>query len=311
MPRAAAKNVRGDDLALVLADVGQQPHAGHVADRPQPLVRAQPRVDRDAPRVGCDPDRFQSCGYPGAPAGGHEQSVTAQLATVVEGEDVVRPVSACRGGVCPDDQVDAVAAQHLAESLAQRRRQPGEHMSGALDEYDLRTQSTHRLGQLDAHRSAAEDQQAAWDGGHARRLPVGPHALQLEQTGNRGQHRIGPGCHDHVPGGVVHPVDLDHTRPGERAGPAQQVDAVGLQPALLARVGVLRHHEVAPGQRGLDVDPRGGRHIMRGPDGLTGSQQRLGRNACPVRTLATHQFPLDDGDSQAPLGQLTRAVFTG
>ena len=29
-----AEDVRGDDLALVLADVGQQPHAGDVADGP-------------------------------------------------------------------------------------------------------------------------------------------------------------------------------------------------------------------------------------------------------------------------------------
>ena len=36
-------------------------------------------------RAGCDPDRFQAGPYPGAPARGHEQSVTAQLATVVEG----------------------------------------------------------------------------------------------------------------------------------------------------------------------------------------------------------------------------------
>ena len=36
-----AEDVRGDDLALVLADVGQWPDAGDVADRPQALAGAQ------------------------------------------------------------------------------------------------------------------------------------------------------------------------------------------------------------------------------------------------------------------------------
>jgi hypothetical protein len=42
--------VGGDDAALVLADVGQWPDAGHVADRPQPLASASPsgRVRRRA-----------------------------------------------------------------------------------------------------------------------------------------------------------------------------------------------------------------------------------------------------------------------
>jgi hypothetical protein len=46
------EDVRRDDLALIFADVSQQPHPGHVADRPHPLARAQPRVDRDAARSG-------------------------------------------------------------------------------------------------------------------------------------------------------------------------------------------------------------------------------------------------------------------
>jgi hypothetical protein len=33
------EDVRGGDLALILADVGQLPDAGDIADRPQPLAR--------------------------------------------------------------------------------------------------------------------------------------------------------------------------------------------------------------------------------------------------------------------------------
>ena len=42
--------------------------------------------------------------------------------------------------------------------------------------------------------------------------------------------------------------------PGEPAAAADQVDPVVGQPALLAGVGVVGDHEVAPGERGLDVD---------------------------------------------------------
>ena len=80
-----AEDVRGDDLALVLADVGELPDAGDVADRPQPLGRAQVRVDRDAVRVGLDADRLQADPLDArTPPGGDEQPVAAQLAAVVE-----------------------------------------------------------------------------------------------------------------------------------------------------------------------------------------------------------------------------------
>jgi hypothetical protein len=49
-----AEDVGGDDLALVLADVGQRPEAGDVADRPRALAGAQVGVDRG--------DRFTGAG---------------------------------------------------------------------------------------------------------------------------------------------------------------------------------------------------------------------------------------------------------
>ena len=91
-----AENVRGDDLALVLADVGQQPHAGDVADGPQAFPGAQVRVDPDAVRAGVGADRFQAARYARAPAGGDEQVVAAQLAAVLEGQHVVRRRRAAR-----------------------------------------------------------------------------------------------------------------------------------------------------------------------------------------------------------------------
>ena len=125
-----------------------------------------------------------------------------------------------------------------------------------------------------------------------------------------GVDRVGPGRHDDVRRRMAHAVDLDHARPGEPAGAAQEVDAVALQPALLPGVGVVGDHEVAPRQRRLDVDLRGGRGLARGVHRLARSQQGLRRDARPVRALAADQLSLDEGDPQTALGQGAGAVLT-
>ena len=58
-------------------------------------------------------------------------------------------------------------------------------------------------------------------------------------------------------GGAADAVHFDDTRPGQAPSPADQVDAVVGEPALLAGVGVVRDHEVAPRERSLDVDLAG------------------------------------------------------
>ena len=112
-----------------------------------------------------------------------------------------------------------------------------------------------------------------------------------------------------MPGGVAHPADLDRARPGELAVAADQVDALARQPALLPGVGVVRDHEVAVSQRGLDVDLRVARRLLRPVHRLTGAQQRLGRDAGPVGALPADQVTLDQGDTQAAVGQLAGAVL--
>src|SRR5207247_9686392 len=67
------EDVRGDHVALVLADVGERPEAVHVADRPQMLRRAQVRVDRDSVRVRLDADGLEAEPvHPRASGGGDE-----------------------------------------------------------------------------------------------------------------------------------------------------------------------------------------------------------------------------------------------
>ena len=83
------------------------------------------------------------------------------------------------------------------------------------------------------------------------------------------------------------------------------------EPALLPGVGVVRDHEVAPGERRLDVDLGARRGLARLLDGLARPQQGLRRDAGPVGALAAHQLALHDRDAQAALGQRPGAVLAG
>src|SRR5215211_7040962 len=133
--------------------------------------------------VGFDADGLQpDLVDPRASAGGDEQAVAAQLAAVAELEDVVLAGAARGGHVRAEDELDAVAAQHLAERLAQRRGLAREHALGAVDEHRLAAEATHGLRQLDADGSGAEDEQAARDRLHAGRLAIGPDAIELAQA---------------------------------------------------------------------------------------------------------------------------------
>ena len=83
------------------------------------------------------------------------------------------------------------------------------------------------------------------------------------------------------------------------------------KPALLTGVGVVRDHEVAPRERGLDVDLRSSGRVVRGPDRLARTQQRLRRDARPVRALAPDELTLDERDTQAAFGERADTVLAG
>ena len=290
----------------------EQPYAGGVTDGPQPLARPQPRVDRDPVRAGLHADRLQAKPvHAGAPAGGHEQAVAAQFAAVVEDQHVVLSVAPRSGRVHAKQQLDAIGAQHLAERFAQRRGLTREHMGGPLGEGHLAAEAPHGLGHLRADRPAAQNEQAARDRLHAGHLAVGPHAAEFAQARDGRNDRIRAGRQHDMPGGVACAVDLDRTGPGELAGPPQQVDSLARQPALLPGVGVVRDHEVTPGQRRRGVELRGGRRLACLVHRLAGTQQRLGRDARPVGAFPPDQVALDHGNAQPAVGQLAGAVLAG
>ena len=307
-----ARDVLGHHVAFVLAHVGERPDAGDVADRPQPLARAQVLVDPEAAGIGLDADRLQADPVHTRPsAGRHEEPVAAQLVTPVEGEDELCAVAAGGDGVPPEHQLDAVAAQGFPERVTERFGLARQHPLGRLDDHGLAAEAAHDLGQLDARRPAAQHQQPPRHLLHARRLAGAPHAVELTQAGHRRHDRVRAGRHDDVVRGVLHAADLDGAGARQLALAAQQRDAVVGQPALLTGVGVVRHHVVPPRERGRDVDLGARRRLARAVHRLARAQQRLGRDARPVRAFAADQLPLDDGHPQPARGDRGGAVLAG
>jgi hypothetical protein len=94
---------------------------------------ARPR-ECPADPARCRPLEADS-GHARTPAGGDEQAVAAQLAAVGDPEDVVLAVAARGARRGAEDELDPVAAQALAERLAQRRRLARRHAPGPLDEH--------------------------------------------------------------------------------------------------------------------------------------------------------------------------------
>jgi len=96
---------------------------------------------------------------------------------------------------------------------------------------------------------------------------------------------------------VAEAVDFHHAGAGQPARASQQVDAPARQPALLAGVGIVRHHEVPPGQRGLDVNLRASGGLACAVHRLARAQQRLRLNTRPVGAFTADELALNDGDA--------------
>ena len=167
------------------------------------------------------------------------------------------------------------------------------------------------LGQLQAGRPAAQDDEAPRDLRHARRLAGAPDARELAQARDGGDDGVGAARDHDVLGRVTDAVDLHDARSGEAARPADEGDAAVGEPALLPGVGPLRDHVVAPRERRPHVHLRARPDVARALHGLAGAEQRLGRDARPVGALAPDQLALDHGDAQAALGQGGGAVLAG
>ena len=230
-----------------------------------------------------------------------------QLASVVELQYVVLAFASCGDRVHVESQLDAVTAQDFGECLAQRPGLAREH--ARRDERHFAAETTNSLRHLYADRSGTEHEQSARHGLHAGHFAIRPDPFELTQAGYGRNDRLRTVREDYVLGRVTNAVDFDDAGAGESATAANEVDAVCCEPTLLAGVGVVRNHEVAPRKCSLDVYLRRGSRLVRTVRSFTRTQQRLRRNARVVRALATDQLALDDCDAQTALGERACAVF--
>src|SRR5262249_8888400 len=160
---------------LILADVRELPDAVHIADRPQALACAQPRVDRNSATVGFDSDSLQAdvCDA-WAASGGDEQPITTQLATVIEFQDGLIPFASRGRRAYAQRDFDAVTTECVGECFPQRPGLAREYVRGAFDEHRFAAQSLNRLRHLHADRATAEHDQSTRDSLHARRVTTRP-----------------------------------------------------------------------------------------------------------------------------------------
>jgi hypothetical protein len=284
---------------------------GDVADRPQPLACAHVRIDWKSLGAwgdadGLEPDSFDAR----TSSGRHEQTIAAQLPSILQSQDEVLSIAGRRGRLHPEHELDSISAQRLPQRFAQGRRLPREHVIGRLDEGYLTTQTTHDLCELDSGRPPSEHDQPFGHSRHRGRLVGAPDAVELSQAWDRGDDRIGTSGQDDMIGGVAHAFDLDHSCPGEVAATAQQGDPSVRQPLRSRSVGVVRDHEVAPIKRRLHVDVSLGARLTRALHRLPWAQQRLRWDARPVRAQATYEVALDDGDAQPSFGDRSGSVLT-
>ena len=309
-----AQDVRGDDVALVLAGRRQRPDPGDVTDRPESVrSRAQLRVDREPAAVGLDADGLEPDAVdPRAATRRDEQAVTPQL-------------GAARRSPGRSRRRLGVPRSHARRASARCRRGAGPRRAPRPA---VPARGRARARRTSTSATSPPRRRTAW----AISTPTGPPPRISRRRGtaviavtSRFVHTPSrprrPGT-----GGVIGSAPVATTTcravwrtpststapgPGEPAAAAQQIDAVVGEPLRRACVGVLRDHVVAPRQCRFDVDVRSRGRVVRVVYGFTRAEQGLGRDAGPVGALASHQLTLDHGDAETALGQRAGAVLTG
>ena len=253
-----------------------------------------------------------------APAGGDEQAVAAQLAAVVEFEDVL---VARRGARRSRARAECAArCPPRAQNLAAAPRPSGAGSRGSTwsAPSTSATSPPRRRTACAISTPTGPPPRISSRCGTAfiavtSRFVQTP--VELAQAGDRRDDRVGAGGEDDVLGACSASPSTS-TTPGRRAGRCRAAGRCRVgQPARLPVVGVVGDHEVAPRERRVDVDvgrrppPRAGR-LARRVDRLARPQQRLGRDAAPS---SEHSPPTSSrstiGDPQAAVGQRAGTVL--
>lgn len=176
-----AGDVRSGDASLVHADVGERHDAGDVADGPDAISGASVRVDSNALRVGLDADGLETDAFDaGLAAGGDEQLLAPRLMAVAQRDDALTGLEAHLLGTGVEAHIDALLAQDTEDQLADSRVLAVDQPVAALHERDRDAEARVQLAELDADRSATEDDDALRQLLERGRLAVGPVASLLE-----------------------------------------------------------------------------------------------------------------------------------
>jgi hypothetical protein len=217
----------------------------------------------------------------------------------------------------------AVPLEGLRDLDAREVLVPRDDAAFSLDESDLATQLLERLRHLHADRPGADDDESARYLRGGRRFAVGPDALEPVEPFDRGKERLRATGQDHrLARFELLAGDGDATLPREPAATAHEGDPVALDPrhqhavAGLAGSRVDADHLVAAAKHGSHVGaavealPHAGDPARFG-EHLGWPQERLRRDARPVRALTADQPVLDERHLQAAIGEPRGRLFAG
>jgi hypothetical protein len=212
-------------------------------------------------------------------------------------------------------EIDPVCRERGGERLAQRLRLARQDVVHALDQCHRGTQAPHRLRHLNPDRPAAQHEQPARHLGQRGHLTVRPDALELFQARDGREHRVRPRRNHDIARAIGLAVHLDAPQGRQTSGPAKHLDPLPFEPGGLGAVLVLRHHEVAPLERGRGTDTPGhgftsARRLTRRLECLARPQQCLRRDTGPVVALAPDQLALDDRHPEAGIRETPSAMLT-
>ena len=288
--------------------MGELQAAGHVADGVDPAVgdRAQILADGDAAAAELDPGRLQADSLDIGPAPGGDQQVAARQGLSALQRHLDGAGAAGDGGdLGAIADLDALGAQPLEGDggnlrvLAAERRQRLQHDHPAAE-------AAVRLGQFDADRAAADDDQGFGQLAVVPQRLVGQVGGRVE-PGDRRHRRRRAGGDDEAPGRDHMPAGSDFGRAGKAAmgldhphpQPLESLDRImrrdgGDGAPHMVHDGAVVDLRLVRG----DAERAGGAVPLGRPGG---GDQRLGGHAAVVQAVAAHLVGLDQHHPGAQL----------
>ena len=220
----------GHDLTVVVGEVGEPADAGDIAGTVDPVARLERlRIDlQPSPfRLG-QPDRLPRLEV-GSAAGRHEQPVARHRRARLEVQHDIRPLLFHRHRAVADQDLDPVLFQVGQQSSACLGLLQGQESRSGLDDGHLRAEPGKALGQLDADRTAAEDDQPRRQLARDRGLAIGPVVDLVQTLDGRDRRGAAVGDDDCLARHQLLAADLHRAQVDQAAGAAKKPGPGGLK----------------------------------------------------------------------------------